>query len=337
MNFFIDPYIFAFDKDTYTKEQLEEFINNLIDWKKLIDLNWGRVYKPSNTFDILFKYKLYPLVDGLKELVNKFNIDYIQPEEIDKIVNSVLNKLPTIEDYSGINDILIETDNLNIQSNRNDDFIHILKKLVTILKIDCIINNKRDNGQILLSKELVRPFIKFDALISIIDANHNIDLPIALNIEFNHFVNFKEFCSKIEPAIIWINAQNDLCIRMAVYIKIIQHDATIDYIYNENTPNFILYDSFFKSLRDLNFHTDEAKIDNLLRALFEEILHLNMKDTHELRVNKSGGAKQIEYNNYTGWRRDIDYEYHLHYWKRGGNLIFTDVVSHNNYDITKFN
>ncbi|HUX59889.1 MAG TPA: hypothetical protein VMV32_01145 [Ignavibacteriaceae bacterium] len=337
MNFFIDPYIFAFDKDTFTKEQLEEFINNLIDWKKLIDLNWGRVYKPTDTFDILFKYKLYPLVDGLKELVNKYNIDYIQPEEIDKIVNSVLNKLPTIEDYSGINDILIDTDNLNIQSNRNDDFIHILKKLVTILKMDCIINKKRDNGQILLSKELDSPLIKFDALISIIDANHNIDLPIALNIEFNHFANFKEFCTKIEPAIIWINAQNDLCIRMAVYIKVFQHDETMDYINKANTPNFILYDSFFKSMRDLNFHTDEAKIDNLLRALFEEILHLNMKDTHELRVSKSGGAKQIEYNKYTGWRRDIDYEYHLHYWKRGENLIFTDVVSHNNYDITKFN
>lgn len=126
MNFFIDPYIFAFDKDNFTKDQLEEFIDNLIDWKKLIDLNWGRVYKPAETFDILFKHKLYPLIDGLKELVDKYNIDYIQPEEIDKIVNSVLNKLPTIEDFSEINDILIDNDNLTISENRNEDFIYTL-------------------------------------------------------------------------------------------------------------------------------------------------------------------------------------------------------------------
>jgi hypothetical protein len=336
MNFFIDPYIFAFDKDTFTKDQLEEFIENLIDWKKLIDLNWGRVFKPTETFDILFKHKLYPLVDGLKELVDKYNIDYIQPEEIDKIVNSVLNKLPTIEDFSEIKDILIDNDNLEISENRNEDFIHVLKKLVTILKINCTINKKREDENIILSKELNSPLIKFDALISIVDSIHNIDLPLALNIEFFHFINFKEFCTKIEPAIIWINAQNDLCIKMAVYIKIFQYDEKVDYINQDIKPNFVLYDTFFKSMRDLNFHSDEAKIDILLRALFEEILNLNMKDTHELRVGKSGGSKQIEHLGYNGWRRDIDYEYHLHYWRKGDSLIFTDVVSHNNFNITKF-
>lgn len=337
MNFYIDPYIFAFNKDTFTKEQLEEFIHNLINWKDLIDLNWGRVFKPNETFDILFKHKLYPLVDGLKELVDKYHIDYIQPEEIDKIVNSILNKIPTIEEHSGINDILIDTDNLKLIDNRNEDFIQILKKLVAILKIDCIINNKRDSGQILLSKELQSPLIKFDAVISVIDTDHDIGLPLATNIEFNHFENFKEFCLKIEPTIVWINAQNDLCIRMAVYIKIYQHDDTVDYINNQTTPNFILHESFFKSTHKLNFNTDAAKIDNLLRALIEEIFQLNMKDTHELRVGKSGGAKQVQYNNYTGWRRDIDYEYHIHYWKKGSHLIFTDVVPHNTFAITKFN
>lgn len=336
MNFFIDPYIFAFDKDTFTKDQLEEFIENLIDWKRLIDLNWGSVYKPAETFDVLFKHKLYPLVTGLKELVDKYNIDYIQPEEIDKIVNSVLTKLPTIEDYSKIKDVLIESDNLEIKSKRNEDFIHLLKKLVTILKIDCQINRKRESGHIILSKELTNPLIKFDALISIIDAEHNIDLPLALNIEFYHFVNFKEFCSKIEPAIVWINAQNDLCVRMAIYIKIYQHDEAMNYINQDCEPNFILIDNFFKSIHVLNFQNEPSKIDSLLRALFEEILHLNMKDTHELRVGKSGGAKQIEYKGFKGWRRDIDYEYHLHYWKKGDSIIFTDVVSHNNYDITRF-
>lgn len=335
MNFFIDPYIFSFDKDTFTKDQLEEFIENLIDWKKLIDLNWGRVFKPTETFDILFKHNLYPLVDGLKELVDKYNIDYIQPEEIDKIVNSVLNKLPVIEDYSEVKDVLIDNDNFKVSGKRNEDFIYILKKLVTILKINCTINKRREDENVILSKDVDSPIIKFDALISIVDSIHNIDLPIALNIEFFHFVNFKEFCSKIEPAIIWINAQNDMCIKMAIYIKIFQHDESEDYIYQDNEPNFILHDTFFKSMRALNFHTDEAKIDILLRALYEEILNINMKDTHELREGKSGGSKQIYHKGYLAWRRDIDYEYHLHYWKKGNELVFTDVVPHNLYKITK--
>lgn len=335
MNFFVDPYIFSFNKDTLTKDQLEEFIENLIDWKKLIDLNWGRVFKPTETFDILFKNNLYPYVESLKELIDKYKIDYIQPEEIDKIVNSVLNKLPLIEDYSEINDVLIDNDNLRVSENRNEDFIHILKKLVTILKINCTINKTREDENVILSKDLEIPVIKFDALISIVDSIHNIDLPIALNIEFFHFINFKDFCSKIEPAIVWINAQNEMCIRMAIYIKIFQFDRNIDFVYQENKPNFILYDTFFKSMRSLNFHAEEAKIDILLRALYEEILNINMKDTHELREGKSGGSKQISHKGYLAWRRDIDYEYHLHYWKKGNELIFTDIVPHNDFKITK--
>lgn len=133
----------------------------------------------------------------------------------------------------------------------------------------------------------------------------------------------------------WINAQNDLCIKMAVYIKIFQFDENVDYINQSNEPNFVLYDTFFKSMRDLNFHKDEAKIDSLLRALFEEIMNLNMKDTHELREGRSGGSNQISHNGYLAWRRDIDYEYHLHYWKKGNELVFTDVVPHNVFKITK--
>jgi hypothetical protein len=96
-----------------------------------------------------------------------------------------------------------------------------------------------------------------------------------------------------------------------------------------------LYDTFFKSIRDLNFHKYESKIDSLLRALFEEIMNLNMKDTHELREGRSGGSNQICHNGYLAWRRDIDYEYHLHYWKKGNELVFTDVVPHNVFKITK--
>jgi hypothetical protein len=335
MNFFIDPYAFSFDKEKITKKQLEEFIENLIDWKKLIDLNWGSVFKPIETFDILFKHNLFPYIDTLKELVDKYNIDYIQPEEIDKIVNAILNKLPHIEDHCEIFDILIDKDNFSDIENRNEDFIYLLKKIATILKIDCILNKKNNNENIIISNGLKDPLIKFDALISLIDSKHQIDLPLAINVEFFHFCNFKLFCSKIEPAIIVMNAQSDMCIKMAVYIKLFQVDPSCDYIYEEKTPNFVLHESFFQSLRNLNFHIDESKINLLLRSLYEEVLNINMKDTHELREGKSGGSNQISHKGYLGWRRDIDYEYHLHYWRKGEELIFTDVVPHNNFKITK--
>lgn len=335
MNFFMDPYIFSFDKETLTRDQLDDFIDNLIDWKKLIDLNWGRVFKPTETFDILFKHNLYPYVDGLKELVAKFNVDYIQPEEIDKIINSVLSKLPLVEDFVEIKDVLIERDSFCVLGNRNEDFVHVLKKLVVILNLNCTKKRLREDENIVISKDLDVPKIKFDAIISVVDSIHYFDLPIFLNIEFLHVINFKEFCSKIEPAVIWINAQSDMCFRMSVCINVFQLKGELDYIYQENQPNFVLYESFIKSIKSLNFHKEKTKVDVLLRALCEEILNINMKDTHALRDGKSGGNEQVSHKGYLAWRRDVDYDYHLHYWRKGNELIFTDVVPHNVFNITK--
>lgn len=113
MNFYIDPYIFALDKDSITKEQIELLIEKIIDWKKLIDSNWSKVYKLTETFDILFSNNLFPLVNNIKEIILKHNIEYIQPKEVDKILNSLLIKLLTIEDHTKISDLLIEDDNYN--------------------------------------------------------------------------------------------------------------------------------------------------------------------------------------------------------------------------------
>lgn len=335
MNFYLDPYILAIERDNISKEKLEEFISNLIDWKKLIDLNWGSVYKPSESFDLLFKHNLYPLVDIIKELTQKYHIDYIQPEEIDKIVNSILNKIPTIEESSKISDVLIETDNLSVNGRRNDDFIYLLKKLTTILGIDCVLNKKNTSGQILITKEIDKPVFQYEAIISLIDCECKIDLPYAVNIEFSYFENFTNFCKEINPSIVWLNATSNLCIKMAVYIKIYQADDRLDYICCPDDANFFLNDSFFRSMTNLGFHRDQTKSELLLRALHEEILQTSMKDTHELREGKSGGSKQISHKGYLAWRRDIDYEYHLHYWRKGNEIVFTDVVPHNNFRITK--
>ena len=68
----------------------------------------------------------------------------------------------------------------------------------------------------------------------------------------------------------------------------------------------------------------------------ETIEHRQMADTHALRhglgandaqrVRASDGAK--------AWRRDIDREYHLHYWELGEGMVeFASVGPHNDFTI----
>jgi hypothetical protein len=57
------------------------------------------------------------------------------------------------------------------------------------------------------------------------------------------------------------------------------------------------------------------------------------RDVHEIREGKSGSARQKKQGAYEAWRRDIDYEYHLHYWKTANGPVFMSVVVHNDMSI----
>jgi hypothetical protein len=331
MNFYIDPYILTIDKDSITENQLEIFIENLIDWKKIIDLNWGNVFKPAESFEILFENELYPLIDTIKELINKFNIEYIQPEEIDKIINIILSKLPTIEESSQIDDILF--DDIDLELNRIEGFTYLLKKIATHIQLDCFINQKEPSKQIILSKELSNHELTFDTIITLIDSKKEIITPYQISVNLSCFENFKSFCSITNASNVWKYGHSQFCLQMALCIKLFQITQDEKYLFEQK---FSFMDSFHESAKRLGFKHEISKIDMLLRTLTEDILHMNMQATHELRAGRGANNPQVSHNDYSAWRRDVDYEYHLHYWKRMESIVFANVVNHNNFKITKF-
>jgi hypothetical protein len=59
-----------------------------------------------------------------------------------------------------------------------------------------------------------------------------------------------------------------------------------------------------------------------------------MAGTHVLRQGPGGGDPPIEVDGRAAWRRDIDHEYHLHYWVgRAGVIELAAVVPHNEFGI----
>lgn len=331
MNFYIDPYILTIDKDSITENQLEIFIENLIDWKKIIDLNWGSVFTPAESFQILFDNGLYPLINTIKELINKFNIEYIQPEEIDKIINIILSKLPTIEESSQIEDLLFN--DIDLKLNRPEGFTYLLKKIATHIQLDCYINEKEPSKQIILSRELDNHELTFDTIITLIDSKKEIIIPYQISVNISCFDNFKSFCSITNPSNVWEYGHSQFCLQMALCIKLFQITQDEKYLFQQKIS---FMDSFHESVKRLGFKHETSKIDMLLRTLTEDILQTNMQATHELRSGRGANCKQVSCNDYSAWRRDVDYEYHLHYWKKKESIVFANVVNHNNFKITKF-
>ncbi|MCW2263745.1 MULTISPECIES: hypothetical protein [Sphingobacterium] len=335
MNFYLDPAVLTLDKENTTKDQLEEFIYSLIDYKKTMDLNWGAFYIPDSTSTLLFENNLYPLVDNIKHLTKTYNIDYIQPEEIDKIICSILNKTMSYENHLTIYDVLYE-DVHNEESKTDNgisDFTQVLKTMTLCIILSAEANKKELDNNIILSNVNL---ICLDVNISLCESIIDYEPPSSLKTNVQTYLNFNNFVTTYNPAALWTNITNEKCFRIALAMQLKQTDTNIDFYEYTNSTEMLIMKSFLDSQKALNFQNEKSKAQMLLRSLTEEILKTHMAHTHEIRESKGGNSKQLKWKEYYAWRRDIDHEFHLHYWKKGQTKIFTDVVHHNNFNISKF-
>ena len=78
----------------------------------------------------------------------------------------------------------------------------------------------------------------------------------------------------------------------------------------------------------------DAMYAKVLRACVETVLSENLPATHGLRCGPGPNDEQQTRNQDRAIRRDIDYEYHLHYWERTvGGPEFASVVTHQDFSI----
>ena len=76
-----------------------------------------------------------------------------------------------------------------------------------------------------------------------------------------------------------------------------------------------------------------------MRRLFETVIEAiegeNLGQLHSLRTSNGGGSSQRKRDNDKACRRDIDRQYHLHYWQCANDTVeLADVVTHDNFAIT---
>ena len=73
----------------------------------------------------------------------------------------------------------------------------------------------------------------------------------------------------------------------------------------------------------------------LLRATSDAIDGLNLRDVHALRTGQGGNNPQRrrKHDKAKAWRRDIDDEYHLHYWEIENGIEFASTVVHDDFTI----
>ncbi|KFN09710.1 MULTISPECIES: hypothetical protein [Paenibacillus] len=334
---YLDPYTLAYPNNHEELEpyEFENYLENILLWRQLKDIPLTEVMVSKQTSRILMEQNNYPYWDSLREaLLKKGLIGFYQPKDIIEVIDGFLQQ-PTIEESLGLVDILF--DDVIVYPDEHLErrptmYIDEYKKVALFYLIHDLIREgeeryfiTRDSvSEIEIKGEVYAcDFIKKDS--------DNFKYPILINGKVHSQTNWLQLITNFNVVSSWKIAETDEDYFNLINLYLLQRLSIIgENPLDTDIPTWKYGHSFFETCRSLGFTHEEGKIKALLKACADTILDQNLSSTHTLRIDESGNSPQLMRNRDKAWRRDIDYEYHLHYWKTSNGPELAAVVVHNN-------
>ncbi|WP_143239516.1 hypothetical protein [Agrobacterium rosae] len=343
LNITIDAGVIAVPHPVCSADELHKYVDTLLDWSKILDEPWVAIHISEGAAATLFADKLYPLREQLKTLFNDFGIVEYDVNTVAKVVDKLLTLTPSFETYYRVTDVLadqIDTAPDIIKLTTHDGLQSDLARcvvLIAILRKHC---QQPLAGHSLILRSAPKPIVNVRAQIHDIEHERD-DLP-SLPVPPHFFDgevlvcdDFKGLVECLDDSAILTGASDSLGIELAIKIALFKDDLE-----KGNEPNWAgavvpkIGEGFVETCRQCCRDQGGTLSPKILRAVVETILNQNMGAVHPLRIGKGGDDPQRMRGSDKAQRRDIDYEFHLHYWECAtGAVELGSVVHHNDFSI----
>lgn len=342
----IDTCVLAAPPQSVSHDDIIEYVETLLDWKKLLDEPWVAIYMSEHAAEVMIDEGVYPLRAELKRLFQAKGIEEYDYNTVGMLTEELLKKTPYFETVFRIQDVLSE----NVSTLPDLLSIHAGQELSSELArcvVMMAILHSSCRQPVLDHNLIVKPWqgstvVQVRALIHDIDTSRDDLLALPVPPEFFEgeiltCQNFRELVLNLDEAAIWKAADNEIGLELATKIAVYKSrlERAIEPNWDE-IQGFRFGCEFYKRMRTCEQGGSTGLVDRTLRALAETIDGQNMRAVHAKRTGTGGGDPQETRGQDKAWRRDIDREYHLHYWEcADGTIEFASVGPHNMFDIPK--
>lgn len=342
----IDACVLAVPPMTVSHNDVIDYVETLLDWKKLLDEPWVAISMSENAAEAMFDEGVYPLRSALDRLFRDKGIEEYDANTVVPLIEYLLKKTSGFETYFRIRDVLSEEvttlpDLLSIHTGQElSSELARCVLIIAILRSCC-------HPKVLDHNLVVKPWqgstvVQVKAQIFDVETSRDdlAKLPVPPEFfegEILTCQNFREFVQNLDEEAIWLAAEDNvglaLATKIAVYKSRLERNIEPDW---DAIQGFRMGCEFFQWTRDCEHSGNPGLVGRILRALSETIDGQNLTATHPLRNNSSGATPQETRGQDKAWRRDIDYDYHLHYWKcADGAIEFASIGPHNKFDIPR--
>lgn len=339
----IDAGVLVVPSERGSVDDAHRYVETILDWSQLLDKPWVAIYMSERASDALFEDNLYPLREQLKRLFTTNGIVEYDVNTVAQVVDRLLQLTPSFEAYFSLKDVLTEDlstepDILQLCAGTRlrSDLARCIV-LIAILRRHC---QEPVCDHSLILRRAPRKVVKVRALIHLLEHERtDLRTPPAPPEYFEGDVlacdDFHGLIECLDEALILIKSADEVGIETAIRIAVhkfnLAKGITLDW---DAIPNHRIGWKFHSTLKAI--HPPQALAVKVLRAIVETLEKTNMLSIHILRTGPGGNDPQKvrRHDQAKAWRRDIDREYHLHYWScEDGMIEFASLGVHDDFSI----
>ena len=328
-----------------SSQVVRNFVETLLEWKEAMDDHRLDVYTSRFAPDVLIGCNLYPIRAQLKALLAQAAVFEYDANTVAVLAETILSRSDKIEDKLRISDVLASNLTLNpdvfmehapFQLREDANRCAIVLSLANRFGTEPMLRTHA----IALSTANVATAVDVRCLID--DIDHDRPDLSELPTPPNYFEGSIFVCSTFHDLIMSLNETEILrgaiderhvtaAIRVGLYKRYVSRGNPLRW---QDLPTFSIGREFFNSLRERHVMSASGLAERLIRAILETICREQLNATHALRVGRGAGDAQRQRGGDLAWRRDIDYEFHLHYWEcETGVTELAVLVVHNDFAI----
>ena len=329
---FLDPYLLALPDSTQPQHGLEDYLSVLLDWNALLGRQGLRFLKATEADATLYQGEAAPTWDNVSAANKTCSSVYIQERDVVEVVELFLRRSVAVETVSDME--VFATDGVQVQPlpllcGRPDHFVAHCHDLLMLAGVHQFMDPP-DLPQFLATRFLSHEAVDatFEGRVLWREAgqtDHDRIISGSLRLSSTAY----DLERQLDPIVFWQNGH----IEGALSLYLGTHQTGFYGPIQNRKLGFRFAPAFWELLKPSGFSHDPPKIERLLRALRETVTGIRMEDVHALRTGVGGNSPQRNRNKDLAWRRDIDREYHLHYWATSNGPEFVQVGVHNNFEI----
>ena len=331
----IDPYLLKTPNPCNSVEQFDHYVQGLLAWSSVSRRKDVCALLSEATKGAMINDHIYPQHHEIRAVYAKFRPDYISIDDLCNITTKIVNRTPTLEEWSEVRAILYDESRVELIPdlfstrlgvNTQKSFINDLlifgigNQAVADIPQSILATRMEPNGLPIPADLNIKATV--EEIECLLDSNFaNITVPLQLSTNLDIFQSFNTLLSAIDPSRLWTEPLDVQKIQdsFEARVQFHLHTGTGDLT---KRKRHTIGRSFVESLLRWNFLNVDRLAEIAIESCARIILNIPRENIEPFRENKNPGSAQLV-------REDGALAWRTHLTKRaaGFRLMFWELTN----------